>query len=538
MTITSVEQAAPGAPDEVERAASQLVALADSIDGARRQVKDLVDGISRGGDVLRGAAATAFADQFEDLPRDLQLFSTTAHDVGTALKGWSGTVRGLQDEARRALARYEAGQRRRDTASAQVSALASRLGLLRNAISATEARASGHLKDHKRQALLGQQEQANQSYQLYLMEFRAKTPLQNDWNSADWECNQQRQDQQNAESEMRSAQGGLEGILDRHGDHDRQTAKAIEAALPQALKNKSNLEKLGHWAADQLEKAGEWLADFADTYLDMIDALLDGDWDRAVFRFREVVDKFTQLLGPILAVLCVVALFIPIPGLNVLLAAALVLAIARFASTGFLLARDADDPDHPGKKAASLTELVMDGITVAAAAVALKFPPQVKGNSSWASGGRQFLKGEKATGLLKFTPEGLREPVAVLMKAHPGFTNVLEGTKTFIVDKYVKPKVEDYVIKGLAHEGHAIIGMDEGDLVTTLTIANDGRKVAKSYHDVTKVPDGQYYKREIKTRKAIKTSVSSTKDVLKELEKRHKEKASAVPSGGGGGGAW
>lgn len=541
MTITSVQQAAPGTPDEIARAATELISLADGIDDARQHVKRLVDGLSRGDDVLRGIAARAFAHEFKDLPRDLGRFSSTAHDVGSALKHWSADVGTLQEEARRALTRYEAEKRRRDTASTQVSSLASRLRELRGAITDSEVRATGHLKDHKREALLGQSEKADQSYQQYLKEFRAKSQLQGKWTTADQEHARQRKEQEAAEAAMRSAQGDLERILDRHGDRDRAAAKVIEAALPKELKNKSNLEKAFNATVNALKDAGSWIAEYADTYLDMLDALLDGDWDRAVFRFRELVDMITPILGAVLMVLAVVALFIPVPGLNVLLAAALVLAVARFASTAFLLGRDADDPDHPGKKAASWTELIIDGISVVAAALAFKFPPQVKGNSSWASGGRQFLKGEPAKGLLKYTPTRLRQPVAILMKTHPGWTNALQGTQIYVTAKYVKPPINKFVIEKTAQVGSDVTGMDRDRLESYITIADDGSKIVKSYHGLAKVPEGHHYEAELKTRTAMKTSVGKTKSLISEIEKlKDKEKPEAVFSGGGfgGGGSW
>jgi hypothetical protein len=521
MTVTSIAQAAPGKPDELARAGNQLTSLADDILDTRGHIKRLVDGVAQGSDVLQGGAARTFAEEFEDLPRDLLRFSKAAHNVGSALTGWATDVEELQAEAGRALNRYRAQKRRRDACRQQVAALSGRLTKLRRDIGASEVSASGHLRDHRREALLGQGAQADYKYQLYTRECGIQRELEQQRATLDREHDRQRDEQDAAESEIRSAQDALERVLDEHRHRDRLRAGEIDRALPGALRNKSLLEKgfakSIDFLTEHLDDLGSFLQEFTDTLLDMYDAVLDGDWDRAVFRFRELIDLVTPILTVLVMVLSVVALFIPVPGLNVLLAAALVLAVARLASTSFLLARDADDPDYPGRKAASVGELITDGVNVAAAFVAARYPPRVT-SSTWASGGRNFLKGEPAKGLLKVTPAAWRQPVAVAMKNHPGATKFVQHV---VWGRAVKPLVEKYAVKGAAEAGEFATGVDSEAIESGINVARDGSKVIRSGKKVLdgRAPGerGKLFEREMNRRNFQKKLASGAKGITSEF---------------------
>ena len=130
----------------------------------------------------------------------------------------------------------------------------------------------------------------------------------------------------------------------------------------------------------------------------------------------------------------------------------------------------------------------------------------------------------------------MRQSVATLMKAHPGWTNALQGTQIYVSGQYVKPAIEKVVIKEVARAGAEATGVDQDELVSYITIANDGSKVIQSHHALAKVPEGRPYETEIKTRKAIKTTVGETAHIMSEIEKLKEEKV--VSTGGGGGGSW
>jgi hypothetical protein len=181
-----------------------------------------------------------------------------------------------------------------------------------------------------------------------------------------------------AQAAVAADQASYNTIRDDETTLNDQTANALGAVDLRSLRDPSWIEKVGH-------SVGKFFTDFAQNVQDLIGAVARGDWTRALWELRDVVNSLLLVVGLVALVLAFVA-----SGGTL----AFLFAAAAFAGAAVMLAIDTTlfvgDSTHPetGQKI-GIKDLVFDVIGVVAAGVGLS-----KAGAALSKSGGRFVAGD------------------------------------------------------------------------------------------------------------------------------------------------
>jgi hypothetical protein len=375
---------APGDPGSIQLFAREVAHTADLAHQCRMELESV--GASCSSMRFEGETARQFNTAFSVLTPRLSLVSEAYYGVAGVLRDYSRRLEATRREAMQATERAWLAQRRRAEASSARDAAASRVRSLQQSLSGAKASERSLYSRYTAESA-AHAPSAPSTFGQYRSAVSRRTSLEAQQGQAE---NERRayerlanQEQDRLDRERRL----VNDLREQHRSDEKQTADALVAAMPEALRNASFWSKAGDWIGDRAEGIDRFVSELASNAAGVLDALHDGDWLRAVFYAREVLSQIEAIVGVILLALAVVLFFTGIGAPLALLVIAAGVASMKLLASWTLYTTKYTSP-KTGKQAVGTGELIMDvaGAALAwlgAGAAANTTAPRYLGRNIW-----------------------------------------------------------------------------------------------------------------------------------------------------------
>lgn len=396
---------APGDPGLIRLLAGDLATTATGAQDARVALSSI------GGEVVasgwKGEAAEKFEQAFTPIAPDLGAMAESYDRAADALRTYATELNEIQAEVRYALNRARLAKQRQDltgprldAARATVSSLTRQLSLVATEQKLMTVQAPLYASNPVTAA------QHAQDLQRLRSTYRAVQQ------SLDGARSQQRALQgelDGARADLGAAHRQADDLRERRRSAERTAANAIHDALAHSIKNKSNFDRVAHWAQHQLHDLGHALGNLREEIYEV------------AVKLHKVLDVLEKIATIALFVIAVVGLFVPVVGGPLLLGILLAISAGKLLTTATALATGTDAEkkrDH-----VTVGRLVSEGFDTLANAFAFSDARAAMQGATKLGG----LVGEQESGLYKF----MHDPREYLSDA----TSMIRDPSSYLDDR-------------------------------------------------------------------------------------------------------
>lgn len=288
----------------------------DRATSALREASSELSRISRGTDEAdwRGTSADAFREVIDLFRYDLRPIAGSFERVSKAVNGYASEVEDLQARARQALRRAEVAHSKERQAERDLDAARAALNRQRSTVRSAEWNQRTHALTSGAETFLDPslaEAQARESQRLAEVSRRARASAV----EAESTAKRFENDVANFRVDLGSAKREVQGIRHEWEDRSKSSARVVDGALSEHLKNRSNVEKF----VSEVEGKIKEIADFVS------------DPNKILPFLRDFLGAYSELMGWVSSLAGFAAVILGASGIGLPLAAAL-LAVSAAAA--------------------------------------------------------------------------------------------------------------------------------------------------------------------------------------------------------------
>lgn len=357
---------APGSPSLIRQNVRDLAVARHAMDEIRDQVGSMQNGVANID--FEGSTADALLSVLDEVATDLTPVSTSFWNVENALKSYASNLEQLQVEAKRALARAKAADARRQRATAAISTAQTRLDAQRREMAAIER---AQFTNSLRSIAAGVVDPAEAARLRHEAENLARQHADADRQatSVSVTLRNARRDGADAAADLKTEQRRRRGIAHEFDTLSNATAKRVDEALVDSLRNLSNVEKLYNKVKDVVAALAAFIEDPGAALSELRNVLekISG-WLSTLSLVASILAKVAFILGAIPGFQAAAAVLGTIAAVLVVLT--LVVAALQFICTLALAVGPFED--ERGERYVTMGDLAADGVGIAFSAVGAK----------------------------------------------------------------------------------------------------------------------------------------------------------------------
>ena len=265
----------PGDPEEFLQAQRYFTQIQEGVD----EIVQTFSRIGRGSDVFDGSAAEAFGQLLDEVDERLINVPWVAKDISEAFRDHRTRLTGYRTAEANLYARTVTAWESWKSATSDLTAATARVSGLQAQLDELQALATPSPEE---------------------------PAIDSNLTSAKWHVTSCETAVSAAESALRAHHKTYASLHDDAVALDEETATKLDDIELWNLADPSMLEKGAAFVAEKWQGFENWWAEFAEDLVAIFDAVVRGDWDEALYKLNDVLDKvatIVMVIGIVVAIL-------------------------------------------------------------------------------------------------------------------------------------------------------------------------------------------------------------------------------------------